>query len=320
MRKVYPALLLLAIVIQCSAQTQADPQYEGSLWPSFYSGGYVLNWDAPAYTQVSIYSPETKISYSCALKGDEGRFYGVWAIDSDGVAARAYRSKGNPGGQIELLDRGGKPVQSIITGSYLAQHIAFAPDHTLWTVGYETRYESRTEDFNVVRHYARNGDKISEGLPWLEIAGDYNAYTSLQLCLGDKQLYAGNDRIGFQTLLHEGRQSWIEISSHGTLLEKYDLGKFRELSYKPLTMTAGGDVYARILKEDQFDGWAVLDRSEGQWRRVRGYPKGTLIGSDGENVIFSERDGGWTVLHSIPSSSLQIEPLKKRITVATLPE
>ena len=307
MRKVCPAILLLAIAIQCSAQTPADPQYEVLLGPASYSGGYVLDWDAPAYTQVSLYSPDTKIAYSCALKGAEDRFYGVWAIDSDGFAARAYKSKGNRAGKIELLDRLGKPLLSIMTGAYVSQHIAFAPDHTLWTIGYETNYESRAEDFNVLHHYARNGDKISEALPWLQIAGDHNAYTSLQLCLGAQQLYAGNDRIGFRTLLHEARQSWIEISSNGTLLGNYDLGNSSELSYHPLTMTAGGSVYARILNAGRFDGWAVLDRSKGQWRKVRGYPKGTIIGSDGENIIFSRREGSWTVLHSISSASLQIE-------------
>ena len=120
MRNVCPAILLLATAIQSSAQTPADLQYEGSLWPTSYSGGYVLNWDSPAYTRISIYSPDTKLAYSYAIKGAEGRFYGVWAIDSDVIAARAYASKGNRAGQIELLDRVGKPVQSIRTGSYFS--------------------------------------------------------------------------------------------------------------------------------------------------------------------------------------------------------
>ncbi len=317
MRKVYPTLLLLTFTMQCSGQAAADPQYEGSLGPASYNGGYVLDWDSPAYTRVLIYGPDTKLAYSDSLKGVGGR-YDVWAIDSDGTAARANFSRGNEGPKIELLDQAGKPMQIIRTGSYLSQHMAFAPDHTLWTVGYESNYESRADDFNVFHHYARNGEEIDQGLPWRQIAGDYNAYTSLQLCLGGKRIFAANNRIGFMAFLQRGRGTWIELSPGGTLLGKYDLGAYRELTFQPVAMTTGGSVYARIIKEDRFSGWAVLDRSTGQWRKVKGYPKGTIIGSDGDNVIFSQHDGGWTVLHSISSASLKVEPLKEATALAAL--
>jgi|GEM_PF-2450395 len=320
MRKAWPVFLLLALAVQCSAQTSADPQYEGSLGPVSYNGGFILNWDSPAYTQVSIYGPDRKIEYSNALRTSDGWFYDVWALDSDGIAARGstWQGPGKHEGRIELLDRAGKPVQTIKTGSYLPQHVVFAPDHTLWTIGYEEDYDSRAEDFNVLRHYARNGEEIGQGLPWLQIAVDFNAYSSFQACLGCNQLYATNDRIGFWLHLYEGRGTWIEISTAGTLLGKYDLGKYHELYYQPRAMTAGGSVYARIFKEDRFNGWAVLDRSKNRWRRVSGYPKGVIIGSDRENIIFSQHDGAWTVLHSVSPESLRVEPLKQE-TAAVAP-
>ena len=322
MRKAWPVFLLLALAVQCSAQTSADPpQYEGSLGPASYNGGFILNWDSPNYyTGVSIYGPDRSIAYSNAIRGSEGSFYGVWALDSDGIAARgsAWDGRGKREGRIELLDRAGKPIQTIKTGSYLPQHVVFAPDHTLWTIGYEDNYESRAEDFNVLHHYARNGEEIGQGLPWLQIAGDYKAYTSLQLCLGCNQFFATNERIGFWVHLYEGHETWIETSTEGTLLGKYDLHPSSDLSYGPRAMTAGGSVYAKIFKEEQFNGWAVLDRSKNRWRRVSGYPKGVIIGSDGENIIFSQHDGAWTVLHSVSPESLRVEPLKQE-TAAVAP-
>ncbi len=318
MRRLGLHFLLLATVIGCSAQTSGDLQYEIALGPASYSGGYILNWDAPAYTHVSIYSPDTKLRYSKNLRDGKDRYCDVWAVDSDGTVARGC---GKREGQIELLDRAGEPVQTIRTGAYFSQHMVFAPDHTLWTVGYDVQSESRGEDFAVVRHYRRNGEEISRSLPWSQIAGDYNVYTSLQLCLGGKRIYAANDRIGFWAVLHKGHGSWIEISPAGSLLGKYDLGRFRVIEYWPVTMTASGSVYAKIFKDSRFSGWAVLDRSKGgQWRDVKGYPKGAIIGSNGEDLVFSEHDGPWTVLHTVSSGLLQIEPRKKQTTIAALQE
>ena len=317
MRRLGLHFLLLAMVIECSAQTPPDPRYEGTLGSATYSGGYVLDWDSPAYTRVSIYGPETKLTYSKNLQNAKDVYCNVWAVDSNGNAARACERRE---GQIELLDRAGELVQTIGTGSYFAQHIAFAPDHTFWTIGYELNYESRGEDFDVVHHYRRNGEEISRSLPWSQIAGDYNAYTSLPLTLGGKKIYTANDRIGFWTVLQEGHGSWVEISPAGTLLGKYDLGRFRVREYCPVTMTAGGSVYAKIFKESRFSGWAVLDRSKGQWREVKGYPKGTIIGSDGESLVFSEQKGPWTVLHTVSSGSLRVEPVSKEAVVAVLRE
>lgn len=89
--------------------------------------------------------------------------------------------------------------------------MAFALDHTIWTIGFEMGYESRAEDFNVIHHYTRSGKEMGQALPWSQIAGDYNAYTSLQLCLGGKKLLATSDRIGFEFSLNHDRGSWTEL-------------------------------------------------------------------------------------------------------------
>jgi hypothetical protein len=57
----------------------------------------------------------------------------------------------------------GKLVGTIRSGSYLPQHMAFALDHTIWTIGFEMGYESRAEDFNVIHHYTRSGKEMGSG-------------------------------------------------------------------------------------------------------------------------------------------------------------
>jgi hypothetical protein len=157
-------------------------------------------------------------------------------------------------------------------------------------------------------------------LPWSQIAGDFNARNALQLCLGAELLYMGTDRIGFQARLKYDQATWVEVGTAGNLLGTYDLGRFRELDYYPSAMTARGSVYARIYKYDKPDGWAVLDRSTKTWRKVKGYPKGVIIGADGENLIFSEHDTAWTVLHSVPTASLHLEPLTQQTAMAAAQE
>ena len=160
-----------------------------------------MGWDSPEYKRVTIYGPDGKAAYSNDLRvGD--LHYDVWAVDTDGVAARAYevRHDHKIDGWIELLDLRGKPVRKFTTGAYTAQHLKFAPDRS---VGYdmvcagEYRAESRPEDFNVLRPYSRSGQLIGEGVPWSQIAGDYNPQTSLALCLGGKWLFAKSERVGF---------------------------------------------------------------------------------------------------------------------------
>jgi hypothetical protein len=305
MRTFFVASVLLIATSPCFGQT--DLQFEGSSGPAIYNAGYVLEWEWPGYDRVFIHSPDTKLAYSKPISETEQRFYSAWAIDSDGVGARANTMGGKQGGEIQLLDRAGNLLRTIVTGSYYPQHVVFGPDHTLWTIGYEDDYESRAEDFKTIHHYGRHGEEIGSFVPWQEIAGDYNAYTSLSHSVGGKQLYAANDRIGFRTYFHTSGLSWIEIGLDGHLIAQYDLGDFSGLLYEPLAMTAEGKVYARIYNERQFAGWAVLDRSSGKWRTLTRYPRGTIIGTENENVIFSERNGDVRVLRSISSESLRVE-------------
>ena len=307
MRSTLLTLFSLAIAIPCASQVPDDPQYVGSLIVPAYYGGYILDWDGPMHTKVTVYNSDTKPAYSAPSHGPGDIRYLVWAIDPDGTGARAYqvRVPHDLEGRIDLLDSAGQPTLTVKTGSYLPQRLAFAPDHTLWTVGYNDGYERREENFPVIHHYARTGEALGKALPWSQIAGEVNAYTALQLIVGGRWLFASNDRLGF-IMLHSGYWTWIEVGYGGNLLGTYDLSRNGELN-EPIAITASNGVYARIWKDKRFNGWAVLDRAKGSWRRVTGFPKGRIIGSEGDNLIFARQDEGWTVLHSVSPGSLQTE-------------
>jgi hypothetical protein len=299
-------LTLLGFAAFCNGQTVSDPQFEGSLAVPTYENGYVFDWDAPQYTNFILYAPDTKPVYSLALKGANNAFYETWAIDTDGAAARVYHNSEHRG-KIDLLDLSGKVTRTIDTGSYIPTRVTFAPDHSLWIIGFVGEYESPAEDFNVVRHYARTGEELGQALPWSHIAGDLNAETALQCILGGRWLFSGSDRIGFLSLVDSGGAKWIEVGFDGKLLGQYDLGSYGVLSFQPRAMASSGNVYARVYRDGRANGYAVLDKSSNTWGKVTGYPKGALIGSDGDNLVFSQLVGGWTVLHQVASAALAVQ-------------
>ena len=284
---------LLALAAFCSGQTEI--QLEGSLVLSAYPGGYLLDWNYPGQQNpITFYGPDAKPAFTfskCQLC--------IWAIDVDGVAARSYHTDPFQG-HVDILDTTGKVERTIHTGLYEAQRLVFAPDHTLWTVGFLLGYEKLADDFNVLRHYARTGEELGEALPWRTIQGDLNAYTALQPFIGGRWLFAGSDRIGFLFLANDGQSQWIEVSFAGVLLGQYDLGKYVDPHFSPMAMTASGGVYGAIFRDRwSIEGHGILDKADHTWHKVTGYPKGRLIGADGDTLVFAKSKGGWTVLYKV---------------------
>ena len=308
MRSALPILLPLAFVIRCAGQTPAVAQYKGLPGVALYSNGYLLSWDNPEFSQVTVCGRDTQPAYSVAEHKD-GTYHVAWTVDSDGVAAGVYTVRQAWEGRIDLLDPSGRLTRTIDTGSYIPEHVVFAPDHSIWTVGFKGGNDGSKGDFSVLHHYARSGEELGQALLWSQIAGDRNSYTALAPLIGGRLLFAGNDRIGFQSHTHYGHDTWTEVSFSGILLGNYDLESYAVVSYWPIAMTAGGTVYASIYQDKRFQGWAVLDRANKAWQKIAGSPKGEIIGAEGDNLVFSRREGDWTILQFVPSGSLGVEKL-----------
>lgn len=296
-------LLSLALVPTCVAQTRVTAQYEDLPGVAIYSNGYLLSWDSPQYTQVTLYSRDGRPAFSAPERKDNSSPV-MWAVDSDGVVATAYRQQHPVEGRIDLLDLSGSVTRTINTGAYIPQQVVFAPDHTIWTAGYNAG-NGGTQDLNVLHHYARTGEELGEALPWSQIASDFG-HPAIESIRGGQLLYAADDRIGWNAALHTGSRTWIEVGFSGVLLGRYDLKTSDGLSLFPLAMTTAGNVYAMIFKFHSAR-FAVLDRSKGIWQKVTGDPSGVLIGSDGDNLVFSKTDGVWTTLQFVPSNLLRVE-------------
>lgn len=303
MRASSSLLLSLALAGAGIAQTPVTALYENLPGAALYSNGYLLSWNSPEYTQVTLYGRDGKPVFS-APEWRGGSSFVMWAVDSDGIVAGGYQPRRLMEGRIDLLDPFGNVTCTINTGSYIPQQLVFAPDHTIWTAGYNAA-NGGTQDFNVLHHYARTGEALGESLPWSQISGDFQSPV-IGTFAGGQLLYAGNDRIGWDAALHRGSRTWIEVSFSGVLLGKYDLKTSDGFPLMPVAMTASGNAYATVLKF-HFARFAVLDRSKGVWENVVGDPGGLLIGAEGNKLVFSTPDGTGTTLRFAPASSLRVQ-------------
>jgi hypothetical protein len=303
MRAVSSLLLFLALVPAYIAQTPLTAQYENLPSVAVYSNGYLLSWDSPQYAQFTLYGRNGKPAFSLPEQMDASSSV-MWAVDSDGVVAAAYGLPHSKEGRIDLLDLTGNITSTIDTGSYIPLQIVFAPDHTIWTASFNAANKG-AEDFNVLHHYARSSEELGEALSWSQTGGDLK-HPVVGTLFGGQLLFVANDRIGWNATLHPGPRTWVEISLSGDLLGQYTLKTTDGLALFPVAMTADGNVYARIVKF-QSARFAVLDRSKGVWQKMVGDPQGALIGSERNNLVFSNRDGASTTLTFTPSSSLRVE-------------
>lgn len=304
MRAVSSLLLLIAPVPAWMAQTAVTVQYGNLPGVATYSNGYVLSWDSPQYTQFTLFGRNGKPAFSLPERvGDSSPI--MWAVDSDGMIAAAYGLAHSREGRIDLLDLTGNITSTINTGCYIPLQIVFAPNHTIWTASFKPANKD-SHDFDVLHHYARSGQELGTALPWSR-TGAALEHPVVGTLLGGQLLFIANDRIGWNATLHTGPRTWVEVSLSGDLLGQYTLKTTDGLALFPVTMTADGNVYARITGKVPSARFAVLDRSKGVWQKVIGDPPGALIGSEGNNLVFSNLGGASTTLTFTPSSSLRIE-------------
>ncbi len=298
--------MVLLLGMGCRGQTPGELAGPGPA--TMYNSGYLVSWNSPEYTEVTVFGRKAEPIYAVNERKGKGSYHYAWAIDSDGVAARATQAEDAWEGRIELLDLHGNPMHTIKTGAYMPEHLAFGPDHSLWTVGCEAGNDGMSgTDFNVVRRYSRAGDELGRMLAWSEMASNLNSYTALQPLVGGRRFFVSKDRIGFTLLTGTGHPEWIEASLAGEIAGRYELGDVAGFSYQPVAMTDSGDVYAAIYKEQRRDGWALLDKSSRSWKKLAAYPEGQIIGSELNEVVFlSPGTHGAAEVRFVPAADLGI--------------
>jgi hypothetical protein len=213
------------------------------------------------------------------------------AADTDGttVAAVEYSRDGTSrtaGGGIALFDRSGKQTGFFDTGQYLPTQVCFAPNHSIWTLGWRGDKASReTDDYFILRNYSQDGQEIGAFLP-------RSSFEPGQAPIGPMtglwELRITNDRIGAvfyaSSTLRAGQSrramQWIEVDLKGKVLGRWEVGA----EWQPRAFTQSAALYTQ-----NGDAVLVFDRSTKAWRPVAGTPAGFLLGADGDSLVFEAR-------------------------------
>ena len=171
MRTLLRISLCLAGALWSFGQTPETIRFENLPGTVVYSNGYLVSWDSPHYTEATFYGRDGKPIYSKPEREGSLAYNNAWAVDADGVTAGVYTQQRPWKGRLDLLDANGNVKASVDTGAYIAQHVVFAQDHTLWTVGFIAGNDGSKGDFDVLRHYSRGGEELGRALPWSQLQG-----------------------------------------------------------------------------------------------------------------------------------------------------
>ena len=291
--------IFLVVLPLCCGAAQREVYYQGPLSPNSivptFDKGYLMVYNG---AKVDLYSPDGWPLYSAAPvvpDTDSARIQNA-ATDTDGAlaAAVAYGDKRKHGGGIALFDHSGKQIQFFDTYKYLPTQLAFADDHTIWTLGWQG-FPASHDDYLILRHYSEDGQELGAFLHRSTFDAEHDPVGPNT---GLWQLRVAGNRIGAlfyeSSILSQGQQLlsmvWVEFDLNGKELGRWDVGH----QWVPDAFTTNGALY-RL--DDT--GVSRLDRLNGTWRHAGG-ASGRLIGADGNDLVFLVR--GTNTLRWVPAT------------------
>ena len=284
--------VLVCAAVLCHLAIAAAPRevsYAGSLTPlnitPTFDKGYLFVY---AGHEIDVFGPDGTQLFGIAAQVENAKTVSMdnAAVDADGTLAGAVRysvdgtSRGEGGG-IALFDASGKQVRFFDTGGYHPTQIAFGPDHSLWTLGWPGAQHG-DDAFFVLRNYSRDGEELGHFLPRSSFDREPDPIGPE---IGMWQLRVIGDRVGavmYESPVYRNGQKyhamlWVETDLKGRELGRWEVGA----DPAPQAFTQSGGLYIRDGKQV-----SVFDRNAKAWRRVPISADGTLLGADGDNLVF----------------------------------
>ena len=139
----------------------------------------VPNQDVPGFhrgyvyfierSRMTLYSPDGRLALSKELERPNQRPLSVIgiAVDRNGTVAASWSQFPSADGKfagIDLIDAAGKPIRTIETGAFLAGHVAFDDEHSIWAFGWQrdpNQPDRTPDDYMAVRKYSSDGRLLS---------------------------------------------------------------------------------------------------------------------------------------------------------------
>jgi hypothetical protein len=219
------------------------------------------------------------------------------AADTDGALAIAWRTETTGG--IDLFDASGVLMRTIQTGRYRPTRLSFAEDHSLWTLGYQTRAAHPEmwddSDYMIVRKFLPGGQQAGAYLP--RSLFPHGLPPGEEPWQWSNCITVAHDRVGLWVIsgMNSDKTEWVELDLDGNLTGRWRLDPF---SYElRVAFTSDGHVFVQHANLDpQSHGVTysllTLDRTSSTWQPVQSAPGGRLVSADGDALIFADRSSG----------------------------
>lgn len=279
-----------------------EVQYQGDLSPlnciPSFDHGYLIAYDWN--NVIDVYSPDGFLMYRTAVQVPDSKQPSILNADadSDGTVAIAVRFHTNiGGGGFALYDRAGNQIGFFNTGDYLPTQVAFGPDHSIWTIGeLAGGIEAFTADYLVLRNYSREGEELGRFLsratfPYVRPRAGIPIQPLVRPMYGVWELRVSNDTV--TAIFHHG-QVWAQTDLKGQEQGRWSLVD----NERPRAITADGRAWTQRNHELQ-----VFDRKTGTWNAVKLDAAGTLLGADGDLLVFWEPSLGTLFWLPVPAGS-----------------
>jgi len=283
-------LLSLSIFAVLSSAQTRDIAYQGLLAPlntlATFEHGYLAVYDRDG--QIDLFGSDGVLLFKASVQlpgGDLGEVRNA-GVDCDGTLAIAFQAvspqhRGKDGG-IALFDSTGTQTRVIGTPGFWPTQVAFAPEHSIWTIGsLGHRVEDTSADYEILRHYSQDGTELGRFLPrssfpYRKSEGPAGIVQPVVMPMfGGWELRVTPNQVDI--LLHH-YNLWIVTDFNGVEKGRWDISK----GVRPWAITDDGKAWlvdGRTLR--------LFDRAQGLWRATSSSAPGkSLLGADGMDLVF----------------------------------
>lgn len=283
---------LLAVVAVVVASASDGPVRESSapaiideLMPGFYNG-YLFSI-APPHV-VTLFAPDGHEVGSYPIIGQENVRIKSIAVDADGTIAVAWAD--GTRGAIDLRDSYGNVRGTIDTRRFVAAHIAFGADHSLWALGWQRDAakpnQSDAGDYAIVRRFSLDGTALGTFLPRSLFApGLPPGMDEWQ----HQRITVTVDRVGVEVVSGKvgSQREWVELDLNGNILGRFKLDPAQHFHHG-VAFTADDQAYVHRYDEQvKAERVYRLNHASCEWEPVNS-PNGMMLyGADGTNLVFA---------------------------------
>jgi hypothetical protein len=255
----------------------------------------VTSRSGPGPDGFSIWDPEGIFMYKATPLSQEGNPGSITkpAADTDGtvVVGLTWGERGNRKVGLAFFDSHGTQTRFVDTGGYMPAAFVFAPDHSIWTVGWARKPngEYPESEYAIVRKYSRDGVQTGAYLQRSLFPSGLQPGGS-----GVSWIQVAKDRVGM--MLYPGQTSqfpeWVELDLQGNLIGRWKIGEWNGGGYG---YTEDGQLYSYPYNRDLKRGeLKAFDRATSSWKPVESGPQptGFLLGAEGNSLVFRVRHTG----------------------------